>query len=1352
MEKETRGAIEKATQKARSLLEEDFAEQLQGDYDVMEDGRVGEKPGSHLSGRQKALRARIVAAIDHKRMAGMTAKEAVADFLRDAAFTVLNRFVALKMLEARGLVLECISKGEASSGFATEFSAFAPGIKLPDGSGYRLYIESIFDELSFEVKVLFERRDPASTLWPRKSAFEALLELLNARDLVACWGEDETIGWVYQYFNSDEERREMRDDSQAPRNSHEMAVRNQFFTPNYVVQFLSDNTLGRVWYDMRKGDTSLADLCAFMLRNPGEVFQQEGDCYGMASSCENATQDELWRRQLLVPLHKKKDPRSIRAIDPACGSGHFLLYLFGMFLVIYVEAWRDLDGPVFEGTGKSLRNDYPSLEALHLAVPALILTHNLFGVDIDPRCVQIAQLALWMRAQRAYQEFGVSRADRPSIRKSNMVVAEPMPLDNDLVETFSSTLTPPVIGSLFKELVSEMRLAGEIGSLLPIDQKIASSIQRAKKTFDDSKMVTWQGFLPGMSPEGDHSNTELRGIDHSSFFEEAEARMFSALRGFVAGSANGTGTRRRLFAEDSEQGLAFIELMQKHYDVVLMNPPFGAASEASAGEIDRCYPISRVNVYSAFVERGIDLLLSGGRLGVISPRSGFFLSSFEKWRQRVVLEKGILCGAVDLGYGVLEAKVETAAYTILKPRQKHMEKDPAIHFINLQHESEKATSLSSIVSDLNEGNVPSQVSIVRESELKAIPTSPFAYDLTPAARGAFKTFPTFANNERTVKAGIQTSDDFRFVRLWWEVSANDVIDIPQNFFDMDCADFQSEVIALTRKYRWCGYAKGGEYSPFYGDIPLVINWKNNGAEAKAFAETTPGTKHWSRRMPASEYYFLPGLTFLSRTSVRMCAFPLPAGVLFSNEAGPAIFGPKDELPIMLARFNSLAMESLLSVFQSRGLAGDDQTKKYMVGTLQVVPWPNYATSEVSGSNLRLVELMRSLRATDETSPHYTTPVLSPGNILRAVADEAIESEKRVADAYGLDSVSALGARRDKFTQSLLIAQKKTSEEQAAYSFLMGFAHSRSSSGPPHVLDPFRYHKPQAMLSKSANPILCDDPGAELDVVAVLSEPRAIRMLPVDAAKSYLNPDCMREYFRNRFFERHIKHYSRSQRKAPIYWQISVPSGEYSVWIYVHAFSRDTLFLVQNDFVIKRLDRERRQLEVIRTESGVNPTAAQSKAIERQIAFVDEIQSLRDDVARLLPLWNPSLNDGVIINAAPFWRLFGRAKSWQSDCRTVWNGLCAGEYDWSHLAMNLWPERVVPKCASDRSLAIAHELDDIFWFDEGGGKWKPRKEPSVPIDQIVAQRTSLAVKIALKAVIDAPVLPSPAKRGRKSKGV
>jgi hypothetical protein len=97
-------------------------------------------------------------------------------------------------------------------------------------------------------------------------------------------------------------------------------------------------------------------------------------------------------------------------------------------------------------------------------------------------------------------------------------------------------------------------------------------------------------------------------------------------------------------------------------------------------------------------------------------------------------------------------------------------------------------------------------------------------------------------------------------------------------------------------------------------------------------------------------------------------------------------------------------------------------------------------------------------------------------------------------------------------------------------------------------------------------------------------------------------------------------------------------------------------------------------------------------------LVEELRAFLDEVKRVAPLWNPNLDDGVIINFAPLWRLVPQNKAWQKELKSTWDALCEGKYDWAHLAMHLWPERVVPKCAKDRSLAIAHGLEDVFWVE------------------------------------------------------
>jgi hypothetical protein len=165
---------------------------------------------------------------------------------------------------------------------------------------------------------------------------EDVLGELNKSELMRLWTEDETIGWVYQYFNPPEERRAMRDASAAPRNSRELAVRNQFFTPRYVVEFLTDNTLGRIWYEMRKGDTALKDECRYLVRRPNEVFLAAGEkAPPEVEGRTDLSQEELLKQPVYIEHRPKKDPRDLRVLDPACGSGHFLLYAFDLLERIY---------------------------------------------------------------------------------------------------------------------------------------------------------------------------------------------------------------------------------------------------------------------------------------------------------------------------------------------------------------------------------------------------------------------------------------------------------------------------------------------------------------------------------------------------------------------------------------------------------------------------------------------------------------------------------------------------------------------------------------------------------------------------------------------------------------------------------------------------------------------------------------------------------------------------------------------------------------------------------------------------------------------------------------------------------
>ena len=294
-------------------------------------------------------RDRIVAAIDRKRAAGMRPAEAVADYLRDAAFTTLNRFVALKMLEARDLVQECVSRGDASAGYQR---ILRHGTRCPFPGRTRLSPlprKPLRRALDRSEGSLRPARPCFGALARADQTFEALLRVLNAPDLPTVWAADETIGWVYQFFNGADERKKMRDESPAPRNSRELAVRNQFFTPRYVVQFLVDNTLGRHLAPRCTAANALAERATISCARP-------------TSLSAHASKRPA----------RPKDPRSRLRL------GSFPSLCFDLLLTIYEEAWA-LDGgmPPSELTGRTLHDDYPDLSRLRCAAPSLIVEHNL---------------------------------------------------------------------------------------------------------------------------------------------------------------------------------------------------------------------------------------------------------------------------------------------------------------------------------------------------------------------------------------------------------------------------------------------------------------------------------------------------------------------------------------------------------------------------------------------------------------------------------------------------------------------------------------------------------------------------------------------------------------------------------------------------------------------------------------------------------------------------------------------------------------------------------------------------------------------------------------------------------------
>lgn len=634
-----------------------------------------------------------------------------------------------------------------------------------------------------------------------------------------------------------------------------------------------------------------------------------------------------------------------------------------------------------------------------------------------------------------------------------------------------------------------------------------------------------------------------------------------------------------------------------------------------------------------------------------------------------------------------------------------------------------------------------------------IPGSPFAYWVSSAIRAAFAQFPRLESQGRSARITNQLSDNFRFARLCFEVP--------------------------ERSAHWIPWAKGGGYSPYYADISTVVGWDFARA---SYRGGYVGTSHRPLIRPASaDLFFRAGLTWPCRTnglSVRV----LPRGCIFGQK-GPAAFvehDAHDELFALLSVLNSKAF----GYFVSLQLARTELAQSYEVGLIQQTPIPDLSDESIV-SLARMARhawsLKRALDTGNEVSHAFLLPpgligkvtAIDGESIERELADIQAQSDDLTFDLYRISAEdravieastkqpAVAASNDDESTDDTHEANDETAAAATAdalASWFVGVAFGRfdprlaTGERPippePEPFDPLPARSP-GMYPEGEEPaerpeLLVDDEGHADDLTA--------RALAVAERVKVEPPENLRAWLAKDFFALHIKMYSKSRRKAPIYWQLATPSASYSVWLYIHAFGKDTLFRVQNDYAQPKLLHEERELERLRNEQRDGATAGQRKELAAQEAFVDELRGFLDEVKRVAPLWKPDLDDGVLINFAPLWRLVPQHKAWQKELKATWAALTEGKYDWAHLAMHLWPERVVPKCATDRSLAIAHGLEDVFWVEgtEGkeAGKWSARKAPTRSIDELVKERTSPAVKSALKSLLEAPVAGGTMKKSRK----
>lgn len=455
---------------------------------------------------------------------------------------------------------------------------------------------------------------------------------------------------------------------------------------------------------------------------------------------------------------------------------------------------------------------------------------------------------------------------------------------------------------------------------------------------------------------------------------------------------------------------------------------------------------------------------------------------------------------------------------------------------------------------------------------------------------------------------------------------------------------------------------------------------------------------------------------------------MPAGCIFSGR-GYAAFSPADQRLAMLATFNSAAFDFLFKV--ALGRFGHPE---FLVGILSSVPY-----REPQGETLQKLSLLakrawtlsRRLDSVNEYSHAFLLPEAlrlrssdyEPNAYLHELISIQAEVDRILFDIYGFSESDRAAAQAslpgmddadgggdsspdDEADDDDGATPLDTTEGLLSWCVGVAFGRfdlrlatgERAASPDPEPFDLLPAKSP-GMLPDDAAPfhahdgILVDDVDHPDDLVRMIEEILTRVDSPV--------PGDLRRWLQRDFFPFHLQRYSKSRRKAPVYWPLSTASGSYTLWVYYPSLTSQTLYTAVNDFVEPKLKQLSGDLAVLRNK-GAARTRDDEKRFEAMQAFEVELIELRDSLLKLAPTYKPHRDDGVQISAAPLWPLF-RHKPWQKVLKDTWAKVEKGEYDWAHLAMNYWPDRVREKCKTDKSLAIAHGLESLYVEPEAAPK-------------------------------------------------
>ena len=682
---EHKEAVKSWVPKVRRVLEKDIKEQLNR-LGIFESGRPRPLESMNLSPKEQPVRRRVEALLLRDNAAEGDEKRGYDNVLRELTYTALNRLVGLKAMEARGVLYlpapdagvngaleqtEVITPipGQARSRFLRDFRAASVSrYKYKDDAEEALLrdgLEAAYRHVNQEIRLLFDPDHEYACVWPTHACLVKVIEMINQDLSDEAYRAADFLGWIYQFFNREEKKRVRDENKGTPRSSYELSVINQFYTPSWVVKVLVDNTLGRLWLQMHP-DSLL------QITEPPPLPGQRKNSSPVADYLVPRTGENIRYQRLgeTGEVERFKRARDITLLDPACGTMHFGQYAFGLFQQMYLDE--------IEHAGKDGWPDEPSVND-ERDIPAAILENNLFGVDIDPRAIQIASLSLMLTAKEAALGLGLSPTD-VQVKRANLVVANAVNVGKDRLNSLIGRLGNK-LGSvelqdrLFVTLWDNLQNVGELGSLIQVREGVSAVLDDWVEAQAKGKGLgqiigrkeTTQLQLGQMLDDADREKARQLVLQRAALEEEAEAIQLELLAAIedAAGELS-SDPAERLFAEDTARGLKLLQTLSRSFDVVVMNPPYGSFVPKVKDFVKAAYPLTKNDIYAAFIDRATQLVEPEGYVGALVSATFVNLKSFEKLRTEILLKRNPLIVMLDLGFGILDGATVEAAAIVLK--------------------------------------------------------------------------------------------------------------------------------------------------------------------------------------------------------------------------------------------------------------------------------------------------------------------------------------------------------------------------------------------------------------------------------------------------------------------------------------------------------------------------------------------------------------------------------------------------------------------------------------------------------------------------------------------------------------